>query len=47
VLGFDGFGAATLADEFFLIFHFGEKFDDLAGIVFEVGRIAVDGRFQS
>jgi hypothetical protein len=46
VLRLDGSNAAALADELFLVFHFGKEFDDMAGILFEVRRIAADGRFQ-
>ena len=36
VLGVDGFGAAALADEFFLILDLGKEVDDAAGILLEV-----------
>jgi len=35
-LGFDGFRAAALADKLFLILHFGEAFDDVAGILLKI-----------
>jgi hypothetical protein len=46
MLRFDGFCAAALADDFFLIFDFGEEFDDVVGILLEVFRFAINGRFQ-
>ncbi len=46
MLRFDGFCAAALADDFFLIFDFGEEFDDVVGILLEVLRVAINGGFQ-
>ena len=47
VLGLDGFAAAALADDFVLILDLGEKVDYAARIFLEVGRVAIDGGFQS
>ncbi len=47
VLRVDRFCAAALADEFFLILHFREEFDDVAGILLKVFRVAINGGFQN
>jgi hypothetical protein len=46
MLRLDGFCAAALADKLFLVFHFGQEFDDVAGILLKIFCVAVDGRFQ-
>ena len=46
VLRVNRFRAATLADLFLLVLDLGQKLDDAAGILFEVWRIAIGGRFQ-
>ena len=46
MLGFDGFGAAALADFFFFVFDGGEEFHHALGIFLEIGGFCVDGGFQ-
>ncbi len=46
VLGFDGFGATTLTDLFFLILDGGEEGDHLLGVLFELRGLEIDGGFQ-
>src|SRR5262249_35809262 len=47
VLSFDCLGAAAFTDHFVLILDSREQVNDAAGIFLKVGRVTVDGRFQS
>ena len=46
VLGFDGFGAATDADFFFLVFELGEEIDDVTVVLLRGGGFQVDSALQ-